>query len=258
VNLCRFELKSDPSQIRSGIVYNGKVYETNGSEAIAVYEADQIRPLTPVGQPPAFRVVRALPRLIDADEPPSYFYASPTAMVGASSVIEIPELMGEVDCEAYIGAVLGSDAASIGVETADDIILGYTIVLALVSREAERFEKRVGSGPGRSFDIGIGVGPVLTTPEEIEDMVQDAEFGRRFALEVVVRVNGVDRRRGNVAELPFTFAQAISTASETCPIRVGDLIAMGPLAIGLPENLTSGDEVTVAIELLGAITLKIN
>lgn len=257
MKLCRFELRSFPGDVKSGIVYSGKVYETDGSEAIAVYEADEIRPLTPVGQPPTLRVFRSMPGLIDRDETPSYFYAAPTAMIGASTMVYLPEFWSEVDHEAYVAAVVGSDAAEISLEDADDIILGYTIVNALVSREAERYEKRVGTGPGRSFDLGIAVGPVLTTPDEVEDIVQDAEFGRRLKLEAVTRINGVERRRGNVADLPFTFAQAIMAATQTCPIRTGDLVAMGPVAIGDPESLGTGDEVQVSIELLGTLSLKI-
>ncbi len=257
MKLCRFELKSSPGEIRSGIVYSGKVYETDGSNPVAVYEADQIRPLSPVGQPPSVRVFRCKPGLIDADEVPAYFYAAPTALAGASSIIPKPEFVVELDYEPYVVVVIAADGQHVPVEQADDLILGYSLMNVLVSRDAERHEKRVGAGPGRSYDVAIPVGPVLTTPDELEDIVLNAEHGRRMKLTAITRVNGVEKRRGDLADLPFTFAQAISTASETTPLRTGDLIALGPIAFGDQENLTAGDEVQVAVELLGTLSLKI-
>ncbi len=258
VKLCRFELKSSPGEVRSGIVYSGKVYETNGIESIGVHEADQIRPLSPVGTPPTFRIFRTLPGLIEADETPAYFYGSSTALVGASPIIPKPEFVSELDYEPYIVAVIESDGLNISVEDADSYVIGYTLMNALVARDVERHEKRVGAGPGRSFDIGIPIGPVLTTPDEMDDAVETAEFGKRFRLPVVTRVNGVEKKRGDIIDLPFTFAQAISTASETAPLRAGDIIALGPIAFGdSAESLSAGDEVQVAVDRLGTLAFRI-
>lgn len=283
VKLCRFELRSEPGEIRSGIVYGGKVYETDGANPIAVHEAEQIRPLSPVGQPPTIRVFRCLPGLIDADENPTYFYASSTALTGASPIIPKPEVVGELDYEPYVVAVIAADAENVPVEEADDLILGYSLMNVLISRDIERHEKRAGSGPGRSHDLAIPIGPVLTTPDELEDAVQDASYGRRFRLEAVVRVNGVERRRANIADLPFTFAQAIAAATENGHTKEGDLFALGPIAqpISTPHPpsseteeaappteargresgeggfLTPGDEVQLAVERLGTLAFRV-
>jgi 2-keto-4-pentenoate hydratase/2-oxohepta-3-ene-1,7-dioic acid hydratase in catechol pathway len=258
VKLCRFELKSAPGETRSGIVHNGKVYETDGANPIAIHEAEDIRPLSPVGQPPTIRVFRCIPGLIDADETPAYFYASSTALTGASPIIPRPEFVAELDYEPYIVAVMAAEGANVPIEEADDLILGYTLMNILVGRDVERHEKRVGAGPGRSYDIAIPIGPVLTTPEELEETVQSEEFGRRFKLTAVTRVNGVEKRRGDVEMLPFTFAQAISTASETAHLRTGDIIALGPIALAdAPDALTPGDEVQLAVERLGTLAFRI-
>lgn len=258
MKLCRFELKSAPGEIRSGIVYSGKVYETDGANPVAVHEADQIRPLSPVGLPPSVRVFRTMPGLIEPDETPAYFYASATALIGASPIIPRPEFVSELDFEPYVVAVIATEGANVPIEAADDLVLGYSLMNVLVSRDIERYEKRVGAGPGRSFDIAIPIGPVLTTPDEMEDSVETAEFGRRFKLTAVARVNGVEKRRGDLVDLPFTFAQAISLASETAHLRTGDLIALGPIAFGdEPENLTPGDEVQLAVEHLGTLAFRI-
>lgn len=257
MKLCRFELKAQPGEIRSGVVHGGKVYETDGAEATAIHEAAEIRPLPPIGQPPSIRVFRCMPGLIEPDETPAYFYASPSALTGASPIIPRPE-GAELDFEPYVAVVIAADATNVSVEEADDLILGYTILNLIVSRDAERHERRAGSGPGRSTDLASPIGPVLTTPDELEDSVIDAEFGRRLQLSAVARVNGVERRRGVLSELPFTFAQAISTASEGRLVRAGDVIALGPVAMGeTAESLTFGDEVQVAVDQLGMLSLRV-
>jgi len=157
-----------------------------------------------------------------------------------------------------VAAVLVGDAYQIDVVDADDLILGITLLNLLVARDTERGERLVGA-IGGSHDLGGAIGPVLTTPDELEDQVDDAEFGRRHALSAVVRINGVERLRGNLVDLPFTFAQAISAASQTCTLKAGDIIALGPVVESLDEPviLDPGDEVQLAIENLGAISLKL-
>ncbi|MEZ0327469.1 MAG: fumarylacetoacetate hydrolase family protein [Fimbriimonas sp.] len=262
MKLCRFELKAEPGVIRSGMVYSGKIYETSGAEAIAVHEAEAVRPLMPIPNAPSLRVFRSdlQPGIIPGmdSEDPYYFYANPTALAGASQILNHPETLSEISVEPYLAAVVVTDAYQIDVETADDVILGFTMILLMVSHSAEREERRIGL-IGRSHDLGGVLGPVVTTPDELEESLLDGEKGRTYALEAIIRVNGVERARGNTENLPYSFAQAISSASQNSPIRAGDLIAFGPLVD--PEDpilLDPGDEVQLAVEKLGALSLKIS
>lgn len=261
MKLCRFELLSSPGEIKSGIVYSGKVYETDGTQSIAVHEAADVRPLPPVGQPSALRFFRFSDAdiALGAEAMPLYFYGNPGSIVGASQLVPYPEMTAELDYEPYLGVVIASPGYNIPVDQADGYILGLTIINALVMRDIERAEARAGSGPGRSRDLAIALGPVLTTPEELDDALIDEEHGRRFKLSAVSRVNGVERRRGDTEELPYSVAQLISAASETSPLKAGDVIAAGPLV--RPEEpfhpLESGDEIQVAVEMLGTLATKI-
>src|SRR6185312_9547795 len=139
VKLCRFEVKAEPGRVRSGMVYSGKVYETNGSEAIAVYEADQVRPLTPIPNAPTLRIFRSDLQgdLLDAQEP-LFFYSNPTSLFGTSQMLAYPEMVAEVGFECFMAAVLVSDAFQISPEQADDIVLAYTMLTLLVGRGMER------------------------------------------------------------------------------------------------------------------------
>lgn len=261
MKLCRFELLSHPGEVKSGIVYSGKVYETDGTQSIAVHEAADVRPLPPIGQPPTLRFFRFTDAefALGPESMPNYFYGNPGSLVGASQLVPNPEITAELDYEPYLAVVIAGAGMNIPVDQADGYILGVTILTALVMRDLERAEARAGSGPGRSRDYAMALGPVLTTPEELDDALVDEENGRRFKLSAVARVNGVERRRGDTEDLPYSLAQLISAASETAPLKAGDLIAVGPLM--RPEEpfrpLESGDEIQVAIEKLGMLATKI-
>lgn len=244
------------------MVYSGKVYETAGAEAVSVYEADQVRPLSPIPHAPSVRIFRAdlQPGLIAGmdEEDPYFFYGNPAALNGASQILNFPEAMGEIAVQPYLAAVLVSDGYRVEMDQADDIILGYTLMLALTSRTNEAAERRAGA-IGRSNDLGAVIGPVMTTPDELEAEIVNNEQGRHYGLDAVLRINGVERARGNTGDIPFTFAQAIRTASETTPVKAGDVFAMGPVALAdEPISLEPGDEVQLAIEMLGAISLKLS
>jgi fumarylacetoacetate (FAA) hydrolase len=250
-----------PGEVKSGIVYSGKIYETDGSNPIAVHEAADVRPLPPVGQPPTVRFFRFSDADLaqDGDAFPLYFYGNPTSLIAASQIVPRLDLTAELDYEPYMAVVIAQGGFNIPVEEADGYILGYTILNALVMRDVERAEAREGTGPGRSRDYAMALGPVLTTPEELDDALIDEAKGRRHKLSAVAKVNGVERRRGDVEELPYSFAQLISTASETSMLKAGDVIAAGPLV--RPEEpfvaLEPGDEIQISVEKLGMIATKV-
>ncbi len=261
VKLCRFELLAEPGLVKTGIVHNGKIYETDGTNPIAVHEAADVRPLPPVGLPPTVRFFRISDTelAIEPETQPLYFYGNPGVLIGASQIVSLPDLTGELDYEPYLACVVAQEGLGIAVDQADSYILGYTILNALVMRDVERAEARAGCGPGRSRDYAMALGPVITTPEELDDALVDEEKGRRHKLSAVARVNGVERRRGDVQDLPYSFAELISFASETSPVRAGDIIAIGPLVLSEESfrALENGDEISVAVEKLGTLSTKI-
>lgn len=243
------------------MVYSGKIYETDGVQAVAVHEAEAVRPLTPIPHAPSLRIFRTdlQGQGIAEIEEPRFFYGNPGSLGGASQVLTVPDTIVELGVLPMVAAVVVADARNIDVQDADDLILGYTMVSLLVGRADERIERHTGA-IGRSHDLGGVIGPVITTPDELEEAVETAEHGRLHGLSAVLRVNGVERRRGSLADLPFTFAQAISAASQTSTLRTGDIIAIGPVVEEEEEPvlLDPGDEVQLAVEKLGALSLKLS
>jgi 2-keto-4-pentenoate hydratase/2-oxohepta-3-ene-1,7-dioic acid hydratase in catechol pathway len=187
-----------------------------------------------------------------------FFYLNAANVVGASTLIPFSDEVAQLECEPYLAAVIAAPGRNIPVADADSYILGLTIMSVLVARDIERRDHPAGMAFGRAYDLGLGVGPVITTLEELDDVLIDEDHGRRHDLEVVVRINGVEKQRGNAQDMPYTFGQLISFASETSTLRMGDIIAMGPVASGANFDLSSGDDVQVAIGQLGALSLKIS
>lgn len=261
MKLCRFELKSTPGEIRSGLVYSGKIYETDGEQSIAVHEAEDVRPLSPVGKPPSIRFFRMtdgrMPTTSE-DGLPLYFHGNGSGIYGPSQSIPKPPTVAHLDFEPYLIAVVGSDGFQVPVENGDDYILGYTLALMVVSRDLIREEMDQRTGFGRSFDIGGVIGPVITTPDDLEESITEEVPALKYGLSVVTRVNSVEVGRGHLAELPFSFAELVAAASDVGPIRSGDLLAIGPIATSAEMTfLDSGDDVQVSVENLGTLSLKI-
>jgi 2-keto-4-pentenoate hydratase/2-oxohepta-3-ene-1,7-dioic acid hydratase in catechol pathway len=244
------------------MVFGGKVYETDGANAIGVYEAELVRPLSPVPQAPSLRIFPSeLPPLTRSPgEPaePQYFYGNPSAVVGTNQLIAIPDFSPRLAVHPYLAAVIVTPGYRVDIEQADDMVLGLTLLNLLVAPEVQAQEVRSGGGFGRSIDIGAVLGPVLTTPDELDDLLVDQEFGRCYRLTAVARVNGVEKERGNVEDLPFTVAEAIAAASRSCTVREGDVFALGPLIdLEEPILLEAGDEFQLSIENLGALSFKL-
>lgn len=243
--------------IRSGIVYSGKILETDGAEGQAVHEADDVRPLAPIHRAASVRIFRTTPGSEEAG--PLFFYGNPSSLIGPSQIVNLPDFTANVDFEPYVAAIIATDGFAISVEEAEDYVLGYTLVNFLVARDAERAEKAAGIGPGRSYDLAAAIGPVITTPDEMEETVVDESRGRRFKLTTIARVNGVEVRRGDTEDLPYTLAEIISAASESVPIRAGDVICAGPIVVndGVHIPLGAEDDIRIAVEMLGTLSMKI-
>jgi 2-keto-4-pentenoate hydratase/2-oxohepta-3-ene-1,7-dioic acid hydratase in catechol pathway len=125
---------------------------------------------------------------------------------------------------------------------------------------------RAPMGPAKGKDAGMGLGPFLVTPDEIES----ARKNKGFDLKMTAWVNGRQYGVGNWANVDWSFGQLLSYASRNVWLRPGDVIAAGTVGKGCILELGAkhghdtypwlkpGDEVVVEIERLGRLrnTLK--
>ena len=238
------------------MVYSGKVYETDGAEAIGVHEAADIRPLCPVPTPPSVRIFRS--DIGEQSQDPHFFYGNPGAVIGPSQVINLPEIESEFIARCYIGATIVGSGYQVNIEEAEAMLLGLTLVVIVTAKSLEDEERKQGIGMGRSHDLGIAVGPVLTTPDDLDDVMVMTTNGILYKLESSIKVNQVERSTANFEEFTISMIEAVRFASETCTLRPGDIFCVGPIFSDEDSVVIAGDEFQFSMERLGTLALKLN
>ncbi|HRI44887.1 MAG TPA: fumarylacetoacetate hydrolase family protein [Fimbriimonadaceae bacterium] len=238
MKLCRFVLTQDPEVARSGIFHDGRIYETDGKQAIGVHDPSKVRFLAPIGTPPAVRFFDLRP-----DAELAYRYGNPSALLDPRSEIDAPPAMTELDLEVRVGVVTGESGEQIDAEEAESFVLGVTIVLAFFGPEF------VATDPVRACDLPSIVGPLLTTPDDLAEVT---------AFEVIVFVGEEERIRVQ-APSRYPAAEMIALASRNLPIRAGEVLVAPPLPLPrlgetpLGRCLLPRDEFRVVVEPLGGV-----
>lgn len=182
-------------------------------------------------------------------ERPILFPKFSNSVIGPGQAIEIPEATGEVDYEAELGVVIGKRATQVTEAEALEYVAGYMCLNDVSARDLQ-FS---GGGQwmwGKAIDTFLPAGPWLVTTDEVPDP-------QRLGIRCLV--NGSAMQDSNTSEMVFSVAELVSFMSATITMEPGDLIATGtPAGVGFarkpPVFLASGDEVTVEIEGLGALT----
>lgn len=190
---------------------------------------------------------------------PVFYFCNHTEIFGHEDVIPCPAGSDALDYELEVACVIGKTGKNIPAEKAEDYIFGYMIYNDWSARDIQRKEMAVGLGPAKSKDFAQSFGPYLVTPDELADR----HTGRPgvYNLEMVARVNGVERSRGNWQDLYWSFGQMIERASQGVTLQPGDVIGSGTVGTGCLLETTKGqgpwlqpgDVVELEIERLGVL-----
>jgi 2-keto-4-pentenoate hydratase/2-oxohepta-3-ene-1,7-dioic acid hydratase in catechol pathway len=186
-------------------------------------------------------------------ETPVVFMKPTTAITDPGSPIRIPRACDrgpEVDYEAELAVVIGRAARDVPIESALSHVLGYCCANDVSAR---RWQKERGAGQwvrGKSFDSFCPLGPTLVSADAIPDP-QD--------LRLTCTLNGEVVQRGHTGDMIFSVAELIAFLSRDTTLLPGTLIITGtPPGVGMarkpPRFLRAGDQVTVEIEGIGALT----
>ena len=220
------------------------------------YALDDVRLLAPVPRPPSVRDfyafeehVRNAARVtgrpgVPAEwyEQPVFYFSNPAAIYGPEDEIPYPEGSHELDYELEVAAVIGNaaDAGAIG---------GFTIMNDWSARDLQRREMKVGLGPAKGKDFATSLGPVVVTPDELGDL----------RLEMVARVNGEERSRGNLGDMYHSWESIVARASANTRLLPGDVLGSGTVGTGCilehGDNrwLQPGDVVELEVEGIGVL-----
>jgi 2-keto-4-pentenoate hydratase/2-oxohepta-3-ene-1,7-dioic acid hydratase in catechol pathway len=172
-------------------------------------------------------------------EIPVFYFSNPAAIYGPGADVPYPEGTSELDYELECAGMIGAEGK----------IAGFTVMNDWSARDLQRAEMRVGLGPAKGKDFATSFGPVLVTVDEF-----DGSEG-----EMVARVNGEERSRGNLRDLYHSWARIVAQASRNTVLRPGDLLGSGTVGSGsILEHgdnrwLQRGDVVELEIEGIGIL-----
>lgn len=217
----------------------------------AEYPLDGVTLLAPVLHPPAVRDFYAFEqhvatanRLRGRDVPqewyevPVFYFSNPAAIYGPEQVVPRPPTAA-LDYELEVAAVIGAEGR----------IGGFTIMNDWSARDIQRQEMAVGLGPAKGKDFATSLGPVVVTPDEFPGTEG----------EMVARVNGEERSRGNLRDLHWSWEQMLERAALDTVLRPGDIIGSGTVGSGcILEHgderwLEPGDVVELEVEGIGVL-----
>jgi fumarylacetoacetate (FAA) hydrolase len=196
-------------------------------------------------------------------EIPVFYFSNASAIYGPEETIPYPKFTRALDYELEVACVIGSRGRDISAEDAEAHIFGYTIFNDWSARDEQRREMKVGLGPAKGKDFASSLGPTLVTPDEFEGL-QDGRVGV-YDLQMVARVNGTERSRGNWRDLHYSFGQMIARASADVYLMPGDVIGSGTVGTGSLLELTRGegpwlqpgDVVELEIEQMGVLRNRV-
>jgi 2-keto-4-pentenoate hydratase/2-oxohepta-3-ene-1,7-dioic acid hydratase in catechol pathway len=179
---------------------------------------------------------------------PLLFAKWPNTLIGPGDPIVLPSITSRVDYEAELGVVIGERVQRVSEENALEAVRGYLCLNDVSARDLQ-----FGDGQwvrGKSLDTFCPVGPELVPAADVPDPQ---------ALAIRAIVNGEVLQDSNTSNMVFSVAQIVSYVSQAITLEPGDLIATGtPAGVGVFRDprifLQAGDEVTIEIEGLGALT----
>jgi 2,4-didehydro-3-deoxy-L-rhamnonate hydrolase len=179
---------------------------------------------------------------------PLLFAKWPNTLIGPDEPIVIPPVTSRVDYEAELGVVIGRRVRGASADNALEAVRGYLCVNDVSARDLQFSDGQWVRG--KSLDTFCPVGPELVPAAEVPDPQ---------ALSIRAIVNGEVLQDSNTSNMIFSVAEIVAHVSRAITLEPDDLIATGtPAGVGIFRDpqvlLQPGDEVTIEIEGLGALT----
>ncbi len=218
----------------------------------AEYPLADVKLLAPVQRPPSIRDFYAFEEHVrrarslrgqevpaEWYEQPVFYFSNPSAVYGPDEEVPYPEGTEELDYELEVAAVIGAEGQ----------IGGFTVMNDWSARDLQRAEMRVGLGPAKGKDFATSLGPVVVTPDELGDL----------RLEMVARVNGEERSRGNLGDMYHSWDAIVERAGRNTRLFPGDVLGSGTVGGGcILEHddgrwLQPGDVVELEVEGIGVL-----
>ncbi|MFI5496712.1 fumarylacetoacetate hydrolase family protein [Actinoplanes sp. NPDC051859] len=181
---------------------------------------------------------------------PTLFAKYADTLIGPTDDITLPPGLN-VDWEAELAVVVGTEIRGADRDEAAAAIFGYTVANDVSVRDWQK--RTLQWFQGKAWDHSTPIGPIVVTPDELDPVA---------GVEVVCRVDGVERQRGTTSQLVFDAAALVAYVSTFTRLRPGDLVLTGtPSGVGMgmtpPVFLTDGAVLETEITGLGVLRNRV-
>jgi 2-keto-4-pentenoate hydratase/2-oxohepta-3-ene-1,7-dioic acid hydratase in catechol pathway len=162
---------------------------------------------------------------------PLIFLKPPSSVIGDGQPIRLPRVSNQVEYEGEIGIIVGERLSHASEDEARSAVLAIAAVNDVTARDLQKSDSQWTRAKG--FDTFCPVGVPNEAPNDLG------------ALQVVTRVNGVERQRASASQMAFSIPMVLSFISKVMTLEPGDLVLTGtPAGVG---TLQPGDVVEVEV-----------
>lgn len=184
-------------------------------------------------------------------ERPLYYKGNPRTLIGHEQEVLWPDYTQRMDYELELGFVMARPGNDIKPEQALSYLLGVTIFNDFSARDIQLNEMKGLLGPAKGKDFATGLGPWITTVDELDV----------HNLDMIARVNGEEWSRGSSSTMMWSIEELIAYISKGEGIQTGDLIGSGTVGFGcgleLGKLLNPGDVVELEVSGIGVLRNRI-
>ncbi len=180
-------------------------------------------------------------------EPPFYFTKPASALTPSGATVPYPTETKNYHYEMELVIAIGAPVFKVTPEAAKAAIWGYAAGLDMTRRDLQATAK----AGGKPWDTakGFDQSAILT------DIARVSDVGLLEQGAITLAVNGVEKQRGDLADMIWSQAEIVSNLSHLYHLHPGDLIYTGtPAGVGA---VVPGDVITGHIEGLGDISLTV-
>jgi 2-keto-4-pentenoate hydratase/2-oxohepta-3-ene-1,7-dioic acid hydratase in catechol pathway len=161
------------------------------------------------------------------DSIPGSFMKPSTTIIGYGEPVLIPPQSEKTTAEGELALIIGKTCKNVPIENWRDVIAGFTGVIDMTAEDILRRNPRYLT-LSKSFDTFFSFGPVMLTPDEIEDVLD---------LTVATCINGRIHAENKVANMAFTPDFLVSFHSRVMTLLPGDILSTGtPGAVAIKNE----------------------
>ncbi|MFG6467882.1 fumarylacetoacetate hydrolase family protein [Roseateles sp. BYS87W] len=180
-------------------------------------------------------------------EAPFYFTKPAHALTPSGATVPYPTETSNYHHEMELVLALGAPVFKVTPEAAEAAIWGYAPGLDMTRRDLQAAAKAAGKpwDTAKGFDQSAILG----------EIVRVSDVGRLTRGAITLAVNGVEKQRGDLADMIWSPAEIVANLSQLYRLHPGDLIYTGtPAGVGA---VVAGDVITGRIEGLGDIAVTV-